>query len=123
MSFPEIPVITVGAKSDIARKEGCDVALSSVTGEGIDELKALLFERGFGSSNDEAYLMEERHFFAVEEAYREIINAKEGAENGLPAELYAEDLKAAYVSLGLISGETAAENVIEEIFSKFCVGK
>lgn len=124
MRFPEgVPVITVCAKCDLGRKTDCDVCLSSVTGEGIGTLRALLYERGFGRENDGAYLMEERHYRAVEEAYQAILRAKKGAEEGLSAELYAENLKAAYVALGRISGETATEDVIAEIFSKFCVGK
>lgn len=119
----DVPVIVVGAKSDLALKKDCDVALSSVTGEGIDTLKELLYARGFGEENDEAYLMEERHYAAVEETFEGVQRAQKSVEKGCPSELYAEDLKLAYVALGRISGETATENIIEEIFSKFCVGK
>ncbi len=121
-AFPAVPVITVGAKCDIKVQTGCDVCISSVTGEGIAALKALLYERGFGG-DDGAYLLEERHYAAVCAALAGAQTALAGAENGLPAELYAEDVKRAYVALGEISGETASENVINEIFSKFCVGK
>ena len=122
--FPEgVPVITVGAKCDIIRRTDCDLCVSSVTGEGLNKLKDLLYERGFGRENDGAYLLEERHYEAVKEALSLALRAKEGADGGLPAELYAEELKGAYTALGRISGETATEEIIEEIFSKFCVGK
>ncbi len=121
-AFPAVPVITVGAKCDLKRQTGCDVAVSSHTGEGIENLKALLYERGFGG-DDGAYLLEERHYEAVVCALAATEDALRGAEAGLPAELYAEDIKRAYLSLGEISGETASEQIIEEIFSKFCVGK
>ena len=116
-------LIIVGSKSDVRRETDCDINVSSVTGEGIQELKQLIFERGFGKQNDNVYLMEERHYRAVEEAKEAASAARSAILNGLPAELYAEDLKRAYEALGLLSGETATEEIISEIFSKFCVGK
>lgn len=122
--LPEgIPVITVGAKCDLGRKEGCDVIVSAVTGEGMETLKKLMFERGYGRENGEAYLMEERHYRAAERALEAVKRALSAIRGGLPPELYAEDMRQAYAELGLLSGETASENVIAEIFSKFCVGK
>lgn len=120
--FPQVPVLTVGAKCDLKRQNGCDLALSSLTGEGIGELKKFLYENGFGG-DEGAYLLEERHYEAVSSALESVKTALTGAENKVPAELYAEDIKRAYTYLGEISGETATENIIEEIFSKFCVGK
>ena len=67
--------------------------------------------------------MEERHYRAVEEAKEAASAALCASLEGLPTELYAEDLKRAYEALGLLSGETATEEIISEIFSKFCVGK
>ena len=120
--FPEgTPVITVGAKSDLARQEGCDVLLSSLTGEGLDDLRELLYEKGFGRENDGAYLLSERHSRALSDALAAIEDAL-AAMHLLP-ELYAEDIRRAWEALGVISGETANEAVINEIFAKFCVGK
>lgn len=124
ISLPhETPVITVGAKCDIRKTEDCDVSLSALTGEGLWVLRELLYERGFGEQSDETYLMEERHYEAVREALEALGETLEGIAAELPAELCAEGLKRAYTALGTISGETASESVIEEIFSKFCVGK
>lgn len=121
--FPaETPVITVGAKSDLVRRAGCDVLLSSVTGEGLDDLRALLYERGFGRENDDAFLLSERHYralLAASDAVKEALRAV----NCEPGELYAEDIRRAWEALGAISGETANESIIDEIFSRFCVGK
>lgn len=116
-------VITVASKSDIRRREGCDVAVSSVTGEGLDALKELLYERGFGRENDGAFLLEERHYAAVKEADGAVCDALKAIGGGAPAELYAEDLKRAWTALGTLSGETASEEIVSEIFNKFCVGK
>ena len=123
-ALPEgVELIVVGSKSDVRREKDCDINVSSVTCEGIQELKQLIFERGFGKQNDSVYLMEERHYRAVEEAKEAVLAARSAILKGLPAELYAEDLKRAYEALGLLSGETATEEIISEIFSKFCVGK
>ena len=123
-TFPEdVPCITVGAKSDLEKKSGCDILLSAHTGEGIEELKKLLYEKGFGQENEGAFLVEERHRRAVEEALEAVLRAKEGASSGAFSELFAQDLKAAYFALGKITGETANEEILNEIFSKFCVGK
>lgn len=116
------PVIKVCAKSDLRRVKGCDVSVCAFTGEGIEELKSLLYERGYGQENDGVYLMEERHYSAAQRAYEYVQTALTSVET-LPVELYAEDVKNAWRALGEISGETATEAVITEIFNKFCVGK
>lgn len=123
-SFPEgVPVIVAGAKSDLSKKEGCEINVSAFTGEGIEELKDLLYEKGYGRENGENYLLEERHYRAAKEALAGVVAAKEAAEGGLPAELYAEEIQRAWSALGEISGETASEAIVTEIFEKFCVGK
>ncbi len=123
-AFPQgTPVITVGAKCDLGRKTGCDVVLSAKTGEGLDTLLDLLYERGYGEENGEAFLLEERHYRAVERAHAAVQEAMGAIGAGLPSELYAEDVGRAYAALGELTGETAAEDVIREIFEKFCVGK
>ena len=116
------PVITVGAKSDLGRRTDCDIVLSALTGEGLAQFTELLYERGFGRDNDDAFLLSERHYRAVCEALR-AVNAALEAVKSAPSELYAEDIRRAWEALGVISGETANETVIDEIFSKFCVGK
>lgn len=122
--FPAgVPVITVRSKRDLAYEGDGDVCLSSVTGEGLDELRALLYERGFGVEQDGLYLMEERHFRAVKQTLAIVRAARLSVEKGEFAELYAEHLKRAWTELGTLSGETATEDIVTEIFSKFCVGK
>ncbi len=116
-------LITVGAKCDLARKEGCDVCVSSKTGEGLEKLKELLYERGFGAENDGAFILEERHYAALKAASQALKDASDAIYRGEPAEVYAEDMKRAYVELGVLSGETATEEIINAIFEKFCVGK
>ncbi len=123
LSFPAgTPVITVGAKSDLGRSDrGCDVYLSARTGEGLDRLKEMMYEKGYGRESD-VCLLEERHYRSVSESYEAVGEALTAVMNA-PVELYAEDVKRAWVALGTLSGETASEAVVNEIFEKFCVGK
>ena len=120
------PLIKVVNKVDILKDEtetDADVYTSAVTGAGIEKLKRLLLERGFGErSEDAAFLIEERHFGALcraEESLQKAIRACESQ----PLDLIGIDVKEGWDALGEITGETATEAIIEEIFSKFCVGK
>lgn len=116
-------VIAVGAKSDIQKCTGCDIVVSAETGEGLNELRNIIYERGFGRENDGIYLLEERHYDALSKAKKAVEAAISAVKQSLPAELYAEDIAKALNALGLVSGENASEAVIDEIFEKFCVGK
>ncbi len=64
-----------------------------------------------------------RHRRALEEACSSLENALGTAESGLPPDLISIDLKSAADALGAITGETVSEDVIERIFSEFCIGK
>ena len=121
------PLIKVFNKTDLTRDEtetDADVHTSAVTGEGIEKLKTLLFEKGFGArGEDAAFLIEERHFNALQRAETSLRRAIVACEKGAPLDLIGIDVKEAWDALGEITGETATEAIIEEIFSKFCVGK
>ena len=120
------PIIKVVNKVDVLQDDtdsDADVYTSAVTGAGIERLKKLLFEKSFGErSEDSAFLIEERHYGALcraEDSLKKAIRACECH----PLDLIGIDVKEAWDSLGEITGETATEAIIEEIFSKFCVGK
>lgn len=121
------PLIKVFNKTDLTRDEtetDADVHTSAVTGEGIEQLKALLFEKGFGErGEDAAFLIEQRHFEALQRSGESLNRAIAACNNGAPLDLIGIDVKEAWDALGEITGETATEAIIEEIFSKFCVGK
>ncbi len=120
------PLVKIFNKIDLTRDEtptDADVLTSAVTGEGVERLKELLYEKSFGSrGEDAAFLVEERHFHALERAKAALQRAI--AACGIdPLDLVGIDVKEAWETLGEITGETASEAIIEEIFSKFCVGK
>ena len=120
------PLIKVFNKTDISRDEtdtDADVHTSAVTGEGMEKLKKLLYEKSFGErSEDMAFLIERRHFDALKRA-DEALDRAIFACDGQPLDLIGIDVKEAWDCLGEITGETATEAIITEIFEKFCVGK
>lgn len=120
------PLVRIFNKIDLTRDEtpaDADALTSAVTGEGINRLKELLYEKSFGSrGEDAAFLVEERHYDALRRA-EEALKRAAAACCGQPLELVGIDVKEAWETLGEITGETASESIIEEIFSKFCVGK
>ena len=120
------PIIKVVNKIDIspsAHNMQADAYVSALTGEGVETLKALLYEKSFGArSEDAAFLIEQRHFEALERAKESMARAIYACKSE-PLDLIAIDVKEAWTALGEITGETATEAIIEEIFSKFCVGK
>ena len=120
------PLIKIMNKIDISKDEtptDADVRTSAVTGAGMERLKELLYEKSMGErSEDVAFLVEERHYDALvraKERLRSAIRAC-GVE---PLDLIGIDVKGAWDCLGEITGETATETIINEIFEKFCVGK
>ena len=96
---------------------------SAITGEGIEELKEMLYEKSLGErSEDAAFLVEERHYDALRRASVHAENAISACGNE-PLDLIGIDVKGIWDCLGEITGETATESIINEIFEKFCVGK
>ncbi len=122
----DLPRVVVANKCDKGTVTGlnADLVISAKTGEGIDELKNLIFEKSFSAGVDlnADFLTEERHLAALKKAQAALSSAIEGFSVNT-ADLATIDIKDAWDALGEISGETASESVIEEIFSKFCVGK
>ncbi len=120
------PLIKVVNKADTLKDEtesDADVYTSAVTGEGVEKLKKLLLEKSFGErSEDSAFLIEERHYEALRRA-EESLERAIAACKSQPLDLIGIDVKEGWDALGEITGETATEAIIEEIFSKFCVGK
>ena len=117
-------LITVFNKCDISKPRGeYDFAVSARTGEGLVQLKSALSETAVGGASlDGAYIVEERHFDALIRAYSAVSGVIENI-NCLTPDLIAVDLREAWSALGEITGETANEEIINAVFSKFCVGK
>ncbi len=106
----EIPMIEISAKEEL----------------GIQELEKTLekmFLKGSLSFNDEIYITNIRQKAALQSARESLYKVIESIENEMPEDFYSIDLMDAYESLGSITGETIGEDLVNEIFSKFCMGK
>lgn len=102
------------------------IGFSAKTGQGLAELENIvkdMFFKGEINLNDEIYVTSIRHLQALKAALGSIKLVREGIENGQTEDLLSVDLQDAYESLGTITGETVGEDIINEIFSKFCMGK
>ena len=105
-----IPVISVSAKEE----------------QGITELENLvkkMFLKGEISFNDQIYISNVRQKSALSDALDSMKKVVESIDDGMSEDFYSIDLMDAYESLGAITGESAGEDLINEIFSKFCMGK
>jgi len=106
----EKPVIPVSAK------EGTGISLLQ------DTIREMFFS-GEVSMEEEIYITNARHTDLLTKAEKSLENVLEAVIGDLPEDLYTVDLMDAYENLGYITGEAVEEDLINEIFSRFCVGK
>lgn len=107
--------------------EGIPVIETSLTnGVGMEDLEARIeemFLKGEIRSNNEVLLTNVRHKELIDRAAESIQEARRAYENGMPLDFITIDIKNAAEYLGRITGESVSEDVIREIFSRFCIGK
>ena len=111
-------------KADIDRIPMIDI--SAKEEQGIQEFETALqnmFLKGEISFNDEIYITNMRQKAALKSADESMGKVIESIKAGMPEDFYSIDLMDAYESLGSITGETIGEDLVNEIFSKFCMGK
>ena len=100
------------------------VAISALRGTGLDALRSDIASCGFGLSGSEgAVVTSARHYQALCEASEDLSRASSALASNLPGDLLAEDLRSAISTLGSIFGEITSDELLGEIFSKFCIGK
>lgn len=102
------------------------IPISAKEETGIMELEDKVKEMFFGgelSFNDEVYITNARHKAALEEADKSLDLVRNSIEMGMPEDFFSIDLMNAYENLGKILGESVGEDLVNEIFSKFCMGK
>lgn len=102
------------------------MSISAKEEEGIDlleqQMKDMFFD-GELSFNDEIYITNVRHKAALEEAKRSLELVENSIQMQMPEDFFSIDLMNAYEALGSIIGESVGEDLVNEIFSKFCTGK
>lgn len=93
---------------------------------GMEDLTNLIKEMFFHgkiSYNDEVYITNMRHKEAIQDAKDSIVQVRKSLDMDMPEDFYSIDLMSAYASLGKIIGEEVGDDLVDEIFSRFCMGK
>lgn len=108
------------------RKDIPVIRISAREHTGIDRFENAvkeMFFQGQLSHNSEIIITNMRHKEALKNSYESLLLVKQSIENGMEEDFYSIDLMNAYSELGKIIGEEVDDDVVEEIFSKFCMGK
>ncbi len=132
----DVGMVVVFNKIDLLKEEkdsyeppkmGYPTAVTSaLLNIGIDGLKEQIKEAvkyGGGSVADEVIINNVRHYEAMKRADDYLDEVIKGGKNGVPPELIAVDMRGALFCLGEVTGEVTADDVLDVIFSRFCIGK
>ena len=133
------PCLMVANKADAARPATVDevtshlaetgfpvLLVSAQTGEGLDVLRGAIADAVLGHGGlhlDEPLVATERQRVLVERALDRVATAQQGAAEGRGEELVCEDIRGAIFNLGTITGEELVPDLLDEVFSRFCIGK
>ncbi len=123
------PVVSESTIKNLWEKEDNNISIiktSTKENIGMDILEnnvKEMFFKGDISFNDEIFITSLRHKEALLDSYNSLTMVKRSLEDDMPEDFYSIDLMSAYASLGLIIGEEVGEDLVNEIFAKFCMGK
>ncbi|MGA9665540.1 MAG: tRNA uridine-5-carboxymethylaminomethyl(34) synthesis GTPase MnmE [Gallionella sp.] len=111
----------LGGKSPVQMGGENGILVSAKTGSGLEELRGKLLEAlGWRASESGAFMARERHLRALQETLHHLQQAHDVLSG---AELFAEELRLAQRALSEITGEFGSDDLLGEIFSRFCIGK
>lgn len=127
----DTPFVLIGTKSDIAldvedERIDYDLKISALEGEKIDALKKLMKQRALENKEyDSSGLLvtSSRHRNALQKAQQNVRSALQALDRGMTGDFLAIDLRSALKDLGTITGEITTEDILDSIFSRFCIGK
>lgn len=115
------------SKSELEDKSGYPIVEVSVKDRiGLEQLSDLIKDMFFSGKlcfNDQIYITNVRHKTAIQEALSSLSMVLQSIEDGMPEDFFSIDLMNAYEVLGSIIGESVGEDLINTIFSDFCMGK
>lgn len=119
--YNKVDLLDGAARAALASRVPAPVPLSALTGEGIDGLRrALLDIAGWHPAGEDVFMARERHLHALRRAAASL---EQAAQTWDRPELFAEELRRAQQALGEITGAFSADDLLGEIFSRFCIGK
>jgi len=116
-------------KSDLRESDdkSDSIKISAKTGEGLDKLftkiRELFLAGNIGEGAESDIITRERHKILLEQSANHVTQAMQELQNGIPEDLVSVSLKAAYICLGEILGVEIGDDIVDRIFSEFCVGK
>ena len=116
-------------RNDIEKQLGNEIPIvetSLALGKGIDKVEDIIYKmffRGELEISDDLMITNIRHQETLNKAHKHLLDALEGIDNQIPMDIVSIDLRSAVDSLGSITGETVTEDLIDKIFSEFCLGK
>ncbi|MEW6701418.1 MAG: tRNA uridine-5-carboxymethylaminomethyl(34) synthesis GTPase MnmE [Bacteroidota bacterium] len=121
-------IIIIANKIDLSKTETftADVKISAVTGEGVEELFSKLKEKAVSKQSYTergAIVSNLRHFEALKRVKNHLTNARISIDEKLTGEFIAVDLRNAENALGEIIGKVTTDDILNNIFAKFCIGK
>jgi tRNA modification GTPase len=118
--------LIVSNKSDLAVKHERGLPVSALTGEGFEDLRCEILARiapnGL-SAPESGSITNTRHEALLRESAEALDNARRAVEFGIPHEMLLLDLYAALRPIDAITGVTTADDILNRIFSTFCIGK
>lgn len=120
------PVVDLQELKNKLSDEQRILSISAKEGIGLEQLEIVISEmfwNGEISFNDEVFLTNARQKTALQEALKSFQLVEESMAAGMPEDFYSIDLMNAHEELGKVIGESVGEDLVNEIFSKFCMGK
>lgn len=124
--LPQQVVFTIFTKRDIAVPPAGEMAISATSGEGMSGLLArldLIVRERFAAPEESPTIVNERQLSAVTESAASLQRALDSINSGANEEFVVVDLHAAAIALRDLTGGISRDDVLAEIFSKFCIGK
>jgi tRNA modification GTPase len=131
--YPEKKFLLIGNKSDLRKSSSTSnslsispfQAISAKEGKGIDELRAWMEEQVLGNFDlaNETIVSNVRHYDALTKTEASLQSAKNGLEADVSSDFVAMDIRQAMYQLGSITGDISSDEILGNIFSRFCIGK
>lgn len=122
-------VVKVFTKADLLEDDARvgEILISTKTGLGLDRLKVAIldaFHEHVGTTNSEDLLLSNaRHYEALKRVRQALDTVSLGLDSGMPSDLVSVDLRDALYHLGTITGEVTSDELLGNIFGRFCIGK
>lgn len=126
--YEEKSIILILTKADLVKKqikrsELNPILINTKEQKDVNYLKNKIIENLNQNFSNKLIITNSRHYSALSLAKKEINNVKEGLKNNIPSDLLTVDLKQVLYHLGEVTGEVTNDEVLSNIFSRFCIGK